>query len=252
MSKHLNEQFLDALKYMNQIVKADHTAGKSWRYTNSKKRYTKFHDARDNNRYTNCVSGVQMGLLMIGLPDAITHWYGSAGKIAYTTDAGRKAVKKYFDIIKVNDTVINLYTKGKLCDGDILIYANMNHTNVYYGNRKSFDSGHAYCSSSGELAQFTKWIGALSHQKQKVAVILRFKDRAHYRVQCGAFTTEEAYNETVAKLTKAGYKTIKVEEDGYLKIQVGYFAGKTNAVNYATNIIQKGFPAFIVEVDANE
>jgi len=166
---------------------------------------------------------------MAGLPAATTHWYGSMGKIVYTSAAGKEAVKKYFDIIKVNDTVLNLYTKGKLCDGDVLIYANMNHTNAYIGNKKSFDSGHAYANGSGEGAVFKKWIGGLAHKSAKVAIILRLKDRAHYRVQAGAYNDINKFNEQVALLKKKGYNSSKLVEDGMYKVQLGYFSGKTNA-----------------------
>ena len=49
--KHLNEKFIDALQYMNTEMKADIAAGKPWRYTNSKKRYAKFENARKNNAF---------------------------------------------------------------------------------------------------------------------------------------------------------------------------------------------------------
>lgn len=246
--KHLNEKFLDALKYMDSELKKDIAAKKPWKYTNTKKRYPTFEKARKMNRLTNCVSGVQMGFFMAGLPAATTHWYGSMGKIVYTSAAGKEAVKKYFDIIKVNDTVLNLYTKGKLCDGDVLIYANMNHTNAYIGNKKSFDSGHAYANGSGESAVFKKWIGGLAHKSAKVAIILRLKDRAHYRVQAGAYNDINKFNEQVALLKKKGYNSSKLVEDGMYKVQLGYFSGKTNADKLCAELKQKGISAFVREV----
>lgn len=248
MAKHLNEKFLDALKYMDQQMRQDTKNGKVWRYTNCKKRYAKFEQARSHNRLTNCVSGVQMGLLMAGLPGACTHWYGAGGKIVYTTELGKKTVPKYFDIIKVNDTVQGLYNKQKLCDGDILIYANMNHTNCYFGGKNSFDSGHAYCTGSGEMAQFKKWIGGLTYKSAKVAYILRLKDRAHYRVQAGAYYDEKKFNEQVSFLAKKGYKTSKLVEDGMFKVQLGYYSGKTNADRLVAELRQKGISAFVREV----
>lgn len=245
---HLNEKFLESLKYIDTEMRKDTAAGKKWRYTNCKKRYVKFETARKNNRLTNCVSGVQMGILKAGLPGACTHWYGAGGKIVYTTQLGKDTVKKYFDIIKANDTVISLYNKNKLCDGDILIYANMNHTNVYYGGTKSFDSGHAYCNGSGELAEFKKWIGNLVYKTSKVAYILRLKDRAHYRVQAGAYTTQKEFDKQVALLQKKGYKPAKLVEDGMLKIQLGYYSGKTNANRLVTELKKKGISAFVREV----
>ena len=245
---HLNEKFLQSLNYIDTEMRKDIKAGKKWRYTNVKKRYAKFETARKMNRLTNCVSGVQMAILDAGLPGACTHWYGASGKIVYTTQLGKDTVKKYFDIIKVNDTVISLYNKSKLCDGDILIYTNMNHTNVYYGGTKSFDSGHAYCSGSGEMAEFKKWIGNLAHKTARVSYILRLKDRAHYRVQAGAYTTQKEFDKQVALLQKKGYKPAKLVEDGMMKIQLGYFSGKTNADRLAAELKKKGMSAFVREV----
>lgn len=244
-----NEKFLQALKYMDATMREDKKNKKPWRYTNVKKRYAKFEDARRHNRLTNCVSGVQMGFFKAGLPSATTHWYGAKGKIVYTTQKGRETVPKYFDIIKVNDTPQGLYNKQKLCDGDILIYTNMNHTNAYYGGTKSFDSGHAYCTpSSGEMAVFNRWIGSMAHKSSKVSIILRLKDRAHYRVQCGAFSDVGKYNEVAALVEKKGFKTTKVVEDGLMKIQVGFFSGKTNAERLAEKVKKKGLDVIVKEI----
>jgi len=52
----------------------------------------------------------------------------------------------------------------------------MCHTNAYLGGNKSYDSGHAYCSGSGEGAVYNKWVGSLAHPNAKVGYILRLKD----------------------------------------------------------------------------
>lgn len=139
----------------------------------------------------------------------------------------------------------------QLCDGDILLgYQSMTHTNVYYGGQQSFDSGHAYCTGSGEGAKFKKWIGGLASKNSKVNYILRFKDeyRAHYRVQCGAFNTIEKYNEHVALVESKGFKTTQIIEDGMYKVQVGYFSGKTNADRLAARVAEKKLDVFVKEI----
>lgn len=234
---------------MNTEMKKDVKAGKPWKYTNSKKRYDTFEEARKKNRYTNCVSGVQMGLRMAGLPDAACHWYGAKGKIVYTTAKGKETVPKYFEIMKVSDTLNTLYKAGKLCDGDILIYANMNHTNAYYGSDKTFDSGHAYCNGGGEMAEFKKWIGSLAHKAAKVAYILRLKDRAHYRVQCGAYSDLGKFEAQVRKVEKAGFKTTKVVENGMTIVQVGFFSGKTNAKKLEAKVAKKKLPVSVEVIE---
>lgn len=245
---HKNEKFLQSLCYMNSEMKKDRAAGKKWRYTNVKKRYARFEDARKNNRYTNCVSGVQMGLLMAGLPSGINHWYGSQGKIVYTTEKGKKVVPQCFEIKHPNKTVNALYKNKELCDGDILIFSGMNHTNAYYGGNQSFDSGHAFCSGSGEMAVFKKWIGNLTYKTKKVGTLLRLKDRSHYRVQCGAYSDIGKYEEQCAIVQKKGFKVTKVIEDGLMKVQVGLFSGKTNAERYAKEVKKKGIEAIVKEI----
>ena len=124
----------------------------------------------------------------------------------------------------------------------------MNHTNVYLGGGKSFDSGSAYSGRSGEGVPFKKWIGNLAHKTAKVGIILRLKDRAHYRVQAGAYSDIKKYNEQVALLNKKGYKTVKLVEDGMYKVQIGYFSGKTNADKLVAELKSKGISAFVREV----
>lgn len=244
-----NEKFLQSLCYMNSEMIKDKKADKPWRYTNVKKRYATFEEARKHNRLTNCVTGVQMGLLMAGLPSGINHWYGSQGKIVYTSDKGKKVVPQYFEIKHPNKTTQTLYKNGELCDGDFLIYKGMNHTNCYFGGDLSFDSGHAFTTpKSGELAVFNKWIGKLTYKTAKVGTILRLKDRAHYRVQCGAYSDIGKYEEQVQKVEEAGFKTTKIVEDGMMKVQVGYFSGKTNAERMAAHVREKGIDVFVKEI----
>ena len=60
--------------------------------------------------------------------------------------------------------------------GDILTYMAFSHTNCYLGDKKSFDSGHAYCDRQGELAPFKRWKGALAHKNDRVGFIFRIKE----------------------------------------------------------------------------
>lgn len=253
MSEHLNEKFLEYLKYMNTTMKADIADGHQWKYCNvTSKKAKGFEAARKAKKYLiNCVDGVTWALKACGVPGSSLNWYGSDGKIAWLNSSAKANAKKYFEIISTGGkTVKKLHDTGQLCDGDILIgYQGMSHTNVYYGNDKSFDSGHAYATGSGEGAKFKKWIGALAHSSKKVNYILRIKDRTHYRVQCGAFTDIGVFNDTMAQLKAAGYGAVQIVEDGMYKIQAGYFSGETNAKKLANEIKGKGFSAIVKEVD---
>ena len=246
-----NERFLEALQYMNKTMKADNKAGNQWKYCNvtSKKAYG-FENKRKQKKFlTNCVDGVQDGLRLAGVPQSALCWYGGTEKIIWTNSKAKAEAKKYFKIISTGGkTVSQLYKAGSLCDGDILMGYQFNHTNCYYGNGKSFDSGHAYCSGSGEGARFKKWIGSLTYKTKKVSYILRLKDRAHYRVQAGAYTDKRKYDEQAALLRKKGFSVTMIEEEGMYKAQVGYFSGKTNADKLVTTLKKKGFSAFAKEV----
>lgn len=247
---HKNEEFLKALKEMNNTVKADNADGHQWKYCNVKSKKGKnFADARKKGKYLiNCVDGVQWALQSVGVKSV--SWYGGDGKIVWLNDHAKADAKKNFDIISTGGKTVGWLEKNaRLCDGDILLgYQGMNHTNVYYGNGKSFDSGHAYASGFGEGAKIKKLIGGLAHKNSKVNYILRLKDRAHYRVQCGAYSDINKFNEQSILIEKKGFPTTKVVEDGLMKIQVGYFSGKTNAEKLAEKVAKKKIDVIIKEI----
>lgn len=248
-----NERFLQALRSMNTTMKDDIKAGRKWRYSNSsaKQAHTFALARKKGLRYTNCVLGVWWGLREAGVPDNALHWMGGIHKIIWTTSTAKKWAEKYFDIISTGGkTVSQLWSAGKLCDGDILMGFGFAHTCVFFGGstgKKSFDSGHAFCNGSGE-AEFRKWIGPLTCKSNSVQYILRLKDRAHYRVQAGAFTDIKVYNAEAERLKKAGFAVTQIVEDGMYKIQCGYFSGKSNANRLRDQLIAKGFGAFVKEV----
>lgn len=244
-----NEKFIDAMKDINRVMKEDIKAGRQWKYTNTKKRNTSFAAARKAKNYvTNCVTGVDWALKIAGISGAALDWYGAPGKIVYVSSGAKEAVKKYFTIIDAKGkTVSQLYKNHELCEGDILTYVNLSHTNAYVGGKQSFDAGHAYCKGSGEGAPFTKWIGNLAHQTAKVKYILRIKDRAHWRVQTGAFSTKTALNKHLKELKAKKISYTTFEEEGMQKVQVGYFDGKENAEAKVAELKKLGFAAIIKE-----
>lgn len=244
-----NEKFLNALNYMNKVMKADNAAGHQWRYCNTKSKKGKdFPSARKQGKYLiNCVDGVTWAARLAGIPPSALNWYGAkGGEIAWCSKDARAKAKKYFDLIKVgNKTVTWLLSNGQLCEGDILTYVNMNHANAYIGGKKSFDSGHAYTDGNGEMAPFHKWIGSLSNKTQKVGYIIRIKDRPHYRVQAGAYYNTAELDKQVKTLEKLGYKVVLHQEDGMVKVQTGYFSGRENADKQVAALKAKGIAAFV-------
>lgn len=243
-----NERFLGALAYMNACLKEDIAEGHPWTYCNvKKKKAASFPQAHLNGIHLiNCVDGVQWALQMAGVPKSALCWYGSDGKIAYTTANAEKEVQKYFNVIQTGGlTVQKLYDKMLLCDGDILLgFQGYAHTCAYYGGEKSFDSGHAYCN--GE--RFRKWIGSLSHKSSKVNVILRLKDRAQYRVQAGAYAEFNKYREQEEFLRSKNIPCEMVIEDDMYKAQVELYSGKTNAKRMTEKLGEKGITAIVKEI----
>ena len=221
-----NEKFLDALNHMNKVMKADNAAGHQWRYCNTKSKKGKdFLSARKQGKYLiNCVDGVTWAARLAGIPPSALNWYGAkGGEIAWCSKDARAKAKKYFDLIKVgNKTVTWLLS-----------------------NKKSFDSGHAYTDGNGEMAPFRKWIGSLSNKNQKVGYIIRIKDRPHYRVQSGAYSTTAELDKQVKMLEKLGYKVVLHQEDGMVKVQTGYFSGRENAEKQVAALKAKGISAFV-------
>ena len=235
MGNTTNDKFLAKLKEMNTAVKADIKSGKKWKYKNSGQEHTFAEARKKNNLGVNCIQGVRWGLRGL-VPENALAWYGIKGKIQWGNAKAEERAKKYFDIIHVgNKTVNQLYKQGMLCEGDVLMYMSIIHTNVYLGYGKSFDTGHAYCIGQ----TFRKWIGALSCKGYKVNYIFRLKDRTHYIVQGGAFINKEKANERLELLKRYGYSPLIKEKDGMFKVQLGYFSGKENAEAFAVKVNKK-------------
>lgn len=242
MAKTIHEKYMDALAYMNTTLKADIKAGHQWKYCNEKSHKGKnFEDARKKGKYLiNCVDGVQWACIIAGVPSSALSWFGSGGIVWLNSNAKANA-QKYFQIIKVgNKTVKQCYDQGMLCEGDIITYVNMSHTNAYYKDGKSFDSGHAFCTHNGEHAPFKKLIGSLRYSTSKVAYILRIKDRKHYRVQAGAYNDEKmALEKQKLLLNKFKINSTIKKEDGMFKVQLGYYDGRENAEKYRQTVLKK-------------
>jgi N-acetylmuramoyl-L-alanine amidase len=92
------------------------------------------------------------------------------------------------------------------------------------------------------------WIGKLTYKTKKVGTLLRLKDRAHYRVQAGAFTNLPEYTRNKEIIEKKGFPVSMVKEDNMFKIQLGYFSGKTNAERFAAKVAKKGISVFVKEI----
>ena len=244
-----NEEFLQAMRYMDATIKNDAKLGHPWTYCNvTKKKARDFESARKINKHLiNCVDGVAWAGLLADIPSNAFAWYGGDGTIVWMNGNAKKNAEKVFKIIKTGGkTVLELYKNGDLCDGDILTgFQGFNHTCAYFGGERSFDTGHANCS--GET--FKRFISTkLTHRNHRPNYILRIKDRAHYRVQAGAYSDIKKYNEQVELMKKKGFKSSLIIEDDMYKVQAGFFAGKTNAERLVASLKKKGISAYVKEV----
>ena len=249
----LCEKTIAAMKNMNAVCKKDYST-LPWTYCNvTKKKSRSFESAvKTKNHKINCVDGPQWAALTAGVPSSALAWYCANGTIVWCNANAKANASKYFDFIKVgNRTVSQCQSTGLLLPGDFLGYQTMSHTNAYYAKNKSFDSGHAFANpKQGEGAKIRKFIGSLQYRSMKVSYIIRLKSRIRYRVQCGAFTDQAKADQTAKLLAAAGIKTMKINEDGMIKLQAGLYDFKDNAETYSKQIARKGFSVIIKEVDS--
>lgn len=241
-------QVIASAKALNTQMKADNKAGHQWRYYNGRRSENTFEKTRRAGKYyTNCMGGVVFTYKDAGIPGSALDWYGSMGKIVWTASGAEKAAKKYFNIISVrNKTVKQCIEDGTLQPGDIVTYMSMSHTNMYLGNGKSFDAGHAYCSGSGEGAPYTKWIGTTPYKAYKVAYIFRLKKPSMYRVQVGSYSRQDYADKKVAQVAqRTGLKCFQEQTDK-IRVYCGSFEQEANAEAQKKLLLDAGFEGTFV------
>ena len=239
---------IESAKRLNRIMKADNKAGHQWRYYNTKRSGPTFKKTRAEGKYyTNCMGGVSFVCKDAGIPGSALDWYGDKGKIRWLNANAKKNAEKYFDILTVNMMVSEAVRRGIIQPGDILTYKLMTHTNMYIGDRKSFDAGHAYCTGSGEGAPYTKWIGSLAYSGKKCSYVFRLKSSNVYRVQVGAYNDKaNADGRCVEVVHKSGFVCFTEQTDMY-RVFCGSFERPQNAIDRVNDLIACGIKeCFIV------
>ncbi len=242
---------IKACKKFQKQLKADIKAGKKWTYsTNNKKIREQWAQAlEENKRACNCALLARWALKEAGLiPQDTGIFYGTtAGTISWSKET-KAAVEKTCDVIKVNKKTVNqLIAAGELLAGDVLTYANFGHTNIYAGDNKWYDAGHAYCSGSGQGAVFKSWHGDTVYGNSQVSYIIRKKGSAKqsYTVQAGSFSVKENADKQVSAVKKAGFDALTKLEGGQYKVQCGVFEEKKNADALVEKLKKAGFDAII-------
>ena len=248
------EKLLAAMKRFNKIVKEDIANKLFWYYYNTKRSEPTFEATRAaGKRWTNCMGGVAFACKEAGVPGSALNWYGGRGKIVWLDSKAEANCRKYFDIIKVKTkTVKQCIADGTLQPGDIITYMTIVHTNAYYGNGKSYDTGHAYCDGTGEGAKYRKWIGSTPYQGYKIAYILRLKEtkKKVYRVQIEADKDKVRAESTAVECqVKTGFGAfVELMSDGLYHVFCGSFTVKENA-EYRKEQIEGAYPnAFVKTV----
>lgn len=140
------QQFLNILqKYSNQ-VKSDKAAGFRWGYSNSSSlapnTWDKAYAASRSKgiSYVNCALLPRWALREMGIINTKNFWGLIGGGIQFRGDV-KEQLLKHCEIIKVYKTPNQLLAEGNLLPGDICTYVDYQHTNVYAGNGKFYDSG---------------------------------------------------------------------------------------------------------------
>lgn len=207
-SKISVDAFIAALTKMNAQMQKDLANGKKWGYYNSKVSTSYAHAMANGNRRCNCATLPNWALKIIGVmdEDATTFYGKKGGEIAWRKSATKAAVEKYCEVIKVgNKTVNKAMQDGTLKKGDIVTYVSMNHTNVYLGGERWFDSGHAYAHGTGDGAWWETWFGETRYGGEKIGYIIRLRTPVSYRVQVGSYLIKDNANNMMAKVKAAGF-----------------------------------------------
>ena len=137
------DNFIAALDAMSKRVQED----KNWRYINSGIRRT-FEAERNDNRGFSCATYVVWALQDIGVFTNTTQgfWkcYDNCGKTNEMRYIGnsKEVLEKYFTFVSFGGKkTSDLIKSGQLKRGDIVLWYNHQHTNVYAGNGKWYDAG---------------------------------------------------------------------------------------------------------------
>ena len=168
------EKFINNLDYMSKQVKKDG----NWHYGG--KRYGTFAKVRKNGRKIDCALYVSYALVDTGVINSKSRFYKrKSNSIAYSGSAKSGMTKHLKYISGGGKKAATLIKNGKLQKGDIVLWYNKQHTNVYAGGKKWYDGGR-WSATGAKNGHSFKTLGPVSidslNNNWKVWKILRFKD----------------------------------------------------------------------------
>lgn len=241
---------IEQCKKFQKQLKSDIADGHDWEYRNPAKYLEEQWNKalKKGKRACNCALLARWALKEAGLiPQDTGIFYGKLGGGIQWGAGTKAAVTKSCDLIKVgNKTVKQLIASGDLQPGDIVTYVDIQHTNIYAGNGKWYDAGHAYCSGSGEGAIYKSWHGAGQYDNQRVGYIIRRRTgNNEYIVQTGVFAVKANAEKLFRRLKKKGFDAIIKKRNGQWVVQCGVFEQLENAKKLVKRLKVAGFDVVI-------
>jgi len=211
-------------------------SGKTWIYSNHGCSGTFNGAINDNNLKSNCATLANWVCRKLGITKANEYFYGKAGSIIQWRNVEtQEDVYSKCDVFRVNKTVQECIDQGIIIAGDICCYAKQ-HTNIYAGGGKWYESGTVYANGSGaEGTKLTKFYGDTVIRDWVISWVIRYKDpnfknaKRSYRVQCGEYGLKDNANRMRAKLIDSGFDAKIVKIGASYIVQAGIFSVLNNA-----------------------
>ena len=104
------------------------------------------------------------------------NFYVQNGEILGSFSA-RNQCEEHCDFIEITEdkTVSEVINDRTIQRGDIVLYRDIAHMNIYAGNSKWYDAGYCYCDGNTELSNYKKIYGGTCYKNRLIAYIIRVK-----------------------------------------------------------------------------
>lgn len=175
--------FLSSLDRMSKVVQRDKKNGHPWLYSNSNTKNT-FSGSNNSSKSTNCALYAVWGYVDLGIirpGDRFYKDYKNGSNYIKYRNGTESRLRQYVDIIDGNNVKAKtLIKEGKLLAGDVVLWHNIRHTNIYAGNYQWYDAGRqGGVNGSGTQDKFLfKTLGPIKLPfwgNQRVWKIMRIK-----------------------------------------------------------------------------
>ena len=203
---------------------------KDWFYSNHGVAGSLSAAIRKKLHKSNCATLANWILRKLKVTGTGQYVYGKTGGIMQCSDETLAALKEKCDVFPLGLTVEQAIKLDAIRPGDICLYT-VQHTNIYAGGKKWYESGTVYADGSGsEGTILRKFYGSTALPDHVIAWVIRYNDPAYrvkgreYRVQCGTFTVKKNAKAVRSQLSASGVTAILVKECGEWVVQTGRFS----------------------------